>query len=250
MGRLLNKVCVITGAAQGIGKGVAEKLAVEGADVILADINEEEGKKTEQKIIDEGGKAAFFKVDVSNKQNIKDLFTFVSKEYETLDVLHTNTWWAPKQNVLNTSLEDWNKTMDITLTAPFLLSKYAIPFMQKSGGGSIIHTASVGGIVAFRDDVAYIVAKAGVIQLCKSIAVDFGKDKIRCNAICPGIIETPQTKSNIDDEQKVKYLYSKCLTGELGKPEDIANASVYLASDESKFVTGAEFKIDNGWTVI
>lgn len=250
MGRLQNKVCVITGAAQGIGKGVAKTFAAEGANVVLVDINEEEGKKTEQEIKSDGGKATFFRVDVSEKQQIIELFTYVSNEYKTLDVLHTNTWWAPKQNVLHTSLSDWNKTMDITLTAPFLLSKYAIPLMQNSGGGSIIHTASVGGIVAFRDDVAYIVAKAGVIQLCKSIAVDFGKDKIRCNAICPGIIETPQTKPNIDDDEKVKYLYSKCLTGELGKPEDIAQASVYLASDEAKFVTGAEFKIDNGWTVI
>ncbi len=250
MDRLQNKVCVITGAAQGIGKGVAKTFAAEGANVVLVDINEEEGKKTEQEIKSSGGKATFFQVDVSEKQQIIDLFTFISNKYKTLDVLHTNTWWAPKQNVLNTSLADWNKTMDITLTAPFLLSKYAIPLMQKSEGGSIIHTASVGGIVAFRDDVAYIVAKAGVIQLCKSIAVDFGKNKIRCNAICPGIIETPQTKTNIDDDEKVKYLYSKCLTGEIGKPEDIAQASVYLASDESKFVTGAEFKIDNGWTVI
>ena len=250
MGPLSNKVCVVTGAAQGIGKGVAKGFVAEGATVILADINEQEGKKTEAELQSEGGNATFQRVDVSEEQQIENLYDFISDKYGKLDVLHTNTWWAPKQNVVKTTLKDWNRAMDVTLTAPFLLSKYAIPLMQANGGGSIIHTASVGGIVAFANDAAYIVAKAGVIQLCKSIAVDFGADKIRCNAICPGIIETPQTRPDIEDEEKRKYLYSKCLTGELGTPEDIANVSVYLASDESTFVTGAEFKIDAGWSVI
>lgn len=250
MGRLAGKLAVITGAAQGLGEGVARKFSEEGSTVILVDLNEERGKQVETEIKQSGGNAIFKQVDVGDEQQIIHLYDFITATYGKLDILHTNTWAGRKDNAAHLSLSDWQTTMDITLTAPFLFSKYAIPLMQKAGGGSIIHTSSVGGLVAFRNDAAYMAAKAGVIHLCKSIAVDFGADKIRCNAICPGVIETPQTRPGLEDEEQRDYYYSKCLTGELGKPEDIANASVYLASDESTFVTGAEFKIDNGWTVI
>jgi NAD(P)-dependent dehydrogenase (short-subunit alcohol dehydrogenase family) len=250
MGRLEGKVCVVAGAAQGIGKGVAQRFAQEGAKVIMADINEEEARKTEREILDAGGRVVFKPTDISEEPQVIDLYRFAEERYGRVDVVYTGVWWSPKKNALDITLDEWNKSLAVTLTGPFLMSKHVIPIMQRIGGGSIIHIASVGGVVAFRNDVSYITAKAGLIHLCRSIAVDFGKYKIRCNAISPGIIATPETREKLEDPVRRAEMVAKCLTGEIGQPEDIANMAVYLAGDESRFVTGAEFRVDNGWTVI
>lgn len=250
MGKLENKVCVITGAAGGIGEGVSKRFAEEGAVVVLLDRNAAELKRVACEISNAGGKVEFRTVDVSWEPQIVEAFQFVESKYGHVDVLHTNTWWAAKKKAAELTLEEWNKAMNVTLTAPFLCSKYAIPLMQIAGGGSIIHTSSVGGVVAFREHADYITAKAGVIQLCKSIAVDYGQDRIRCNAICPGIIATPQTYSDLEDPDYSQYLLSKCLMGRIGQPSDIAAASVFLASDDSEFVTGSVMMVDSGWSII
>jgi NAD(P)-dependent dehydrogenase (short-subunit alcohol dehydrogenase family) len=250
MSRLKNKVCLITGAASGIGEGVAQRFSREGAILILVDTNNDGLRRVKQDIVSNGGSCECIQVDVTDHEQIIRLFNEISDRYGKLDILHTNTWWASFQNLEQTTLEDWNLTLNVTLTAPFLFSKYAIPLMRSAGGGSIIHTSSIGGIVVFRNHAAYIVAKAAVNHLCKSIAVDFGSERIRCNAICPGIIETPSTKKDIEDLQKFEYYMEKSLIKRIGSPADIAAASVFLASDEAEFVTGTLLPVDSGWGII
>lgn len=250
MGRLQDKVAIITGAGGGIGAEVARRFADEGAVVSLVDINEQALKQVQQEIQDNNGRCEIFVADVGNEQDIIKVVDETDAKYRRLDILHTNTFWANYDHVENTSLDEWNKTMQITLTAPFLFSKYAIPVMRRSGGGSIIHMSSTGGVVAFRNHAAYIVAKAGIIQLCKSLAVDFGKDGIRSNAICPGIIETPATIDDLENPEKRAYLDEKCLLGRIGTPGDIAGASIFLASADSEFITGSILTVDSGWSII
>ncbi len=250
MTKLKDKVCLVTGAARGIGEGVAKRFASEGAAVILLDINGEGLERVVQDIRQTGEEAHAIVCDVASEEQIVQAYEFVEQTYGRLDVLHTNTWWAAKRKITELSLEEWNKALAVTLTAPFLFSKYAIPFMIKAGGGSIIHTSSVGSVVVFRNSPDYIAAKAGLNHLCKAIAVDYGEEQIRCNAICPGIIETPDTKSDLEDPEYSKYLLSKCVMGRIGQPKDIAAASVFLASDESDFITGSIFMVDSGWSII
>lgn len=247
---LKRKIGLVTGAASGIGEGVAKKFAQEGAEVILADQNAAGLERVKREIRDAGGSCIARQLDVRNPDAIAGLFRDISAEYGRLHILNTNTWWAPFRNVERTSLADWNRTMEVTLTAPFLFSKQAIPLMRQSGGGSIIHTSSVGGLVAFRNHAAYMAAKAAVIHLCKSIAVDFGAERIRCNALCPGIIQTPATQRDIDDPAKHEYFMRKSLLQRIGTPEDVAAAAVFLAGDESEFVTGIALPIDSGWGII
>ncbi|MCC2683749.1 MAG: short-chain dehydrogenase [Paenibacillaceae bacterium] len=250
MARLPNKVAVVSGGASGIGEGIAKRFAEEGAAVVIADINEAGWQRVADEINGSGGRCEGHTVDVGVEEQIVALFEHVKAAYGRLDIVSTNTFWSPAKNVVDTSLAEWNRTLDITLTAPFLFSKYAIPLMADSGGGSIVHTASAIGMLAARGKASYMAAKAGVIHLSKSIAVDFAPQRIRCNAVCPGAILTPATAADYENEAKLEFTRRKTLLGEHGTPEDIAHACVYLASDEAKFVTGAVFAIDSGYTII
>lgn len=247
--RLSNKICVVTGAASGIGAGIAKRFAREGASVVLADVNEEASREIEAEIRRAGGKCETHTTDVGSEREIAELFRQVGERYGNMHILSTNAYWAAPKNAEETTLEEWNRCMAVTLTAPFLCSKHAIPLMKKAGGGSIVHTSSVGGVTAFYNNASYMTAKAGVIQLCKSIAVDFAPDGIRCNAICPGIIDTPSTRSD-DTEELRRLRMGKTLAGRYGTPDDIASAAVYLAGDESGFVTGTALMVDSGWSII
>ncbi|TMV48965.1 SDR family oxidoreductase [Paenibacillus mesophilus] len=247
--RLANKICVVTGAASGIGAGIARRFAREGAWVVLADVNEESVREIERDIRRSGGECEAHKTDVGSEREIAELFRRVGERHGKLHILSTNAYWAAPKNAVDTSLEEWNRCMAVTLTAPFLCSKHAVQLMRVTGGGSIVHTSSVGGVVAFQNNASYMTAKAGVIQLCKSIAVDFAADGIRCNAICPGIIDTPSTRSD-DTEELRRLRMSKTLAGRYGTPDDIASAALYLASDEAGFVTGTAMMVDSGWSII
>lgn len=247
--RLANKISVVTGAGSGIGAGIARRFAAEGAFVVLADLNEEAARAVGRDIAAAGGSCEAYGTDVSSESEIAELFRHVEKRHGRMHILSTNAYWAAAKNAELTTLEEWNRCMAVTLTAPFLCSKHAIPLLRQAGGGSIVHTSSVGAIVAFRDNASYMTAKAGIVQLCKSIAVDFAADGIRCNAICPGIIDTPSTRA--DDTEELRQLrMSKTLAGRYGTPDDIASAAVFLAGDESGFVTGTSMLVDSGWSII
>ena len=246
--RLRGKAAIVTGGTSGIGRASCIAFAREGAKVAIADINAEGGRAVAAEIADNGGEAFFIETDVTQEDQVIRMVSETKRRFGKIDILFNNATWYVVKQATEMSLEDWRRTIDTNLTGPFLCSKYVIMEMMKDGGGSIINTSSVGGSVAFVHHPAYNAAKGGLNMLAKNLAFDYGKYQIRVNCISPGIIETPLTANDLSDPVKYERLLSRCFTGRIGKPEDIANAAVFLASDESSFITGTNLFVDNGWT--
>ncbi len=247
--RLQNKVALITGSAQGIGKGTARLMAQEGARVVVADIDDAHGEETVAQITGDGGTAAFVHADVEDESAIQHMIQFAVDQYGRLDVLMNNAYWNQHGSVLELERADWDHSLNVMVRAIYLGSKYAIPYMLTAGGGSIINTASVHGYLAADRSAAYEASKAAVINLSRQIAVDFGPQGIRCNAICPGWIITEKTEARMAERAGLhdrNIQFSPIRRG--GRPIDIAYGAVYLASDESTFVTGTALVIDGGLT--
>jgi NAD(P)-dependent dehydrogenase (short-subunit alcohol dehydrogenase family) len=247
--RLKGKVAIITGGASGIGRGSCCLFAEEGAKVVVADQNQEKAKQVVEEIRKEGGEALFIQTDVCQENEVQRMVQLTKAAYGKIDVLFNNASWYTVTPAAELALEIWQKTIDITLTATFLCCKHVIREMIPNGG-SIINNSSVGGSVAFHAHPAYNAAKGGVTMLTKNLALDYGKYHIRVNSISPGIIATPLSENDLADPEKHKKLLAKCFTGTIGKPEDIAYAALYLASDEASFVTGTNMFVDNGWTAV
>jgi NAD(P)-dependent dehydrogenase (short-subunit alcohol dehydrogenase family) len=247
--RLQGKVAIITGSAQGIGKGTAKLFGQEGARVVVADIDDARGAETVEEIRLAGGEASFLHADVEQETSIQSLIAFAVERYGKLDVLMNNAYWSAWGSVVDLASADWDKSVNVMVRAHYLASKYAIPHMIDAGGGSIINIASVHGYLAASKSAAYEASKAAVINLSRQIAVDFGPQGIRCNAICPGWIITERgeehLKSRPDGYEKGRQVYP---VRRGGRPIDIAYGAVYLASDESTFVTGHALVIDGGLT--
>jgi NAD(P)-dependent dehydrogenase (short-subunit alcohol dehydrogenase family) len=246
--RLHGKVAIITGGTSGIGRESCIVFAREGAKVVVAGIDAAGGKEVAATIAENGGEAVFIQTDVTQEDQVIRLVKESKQRFGKIDILFNNATWYNVLPATEMPLEDWKRTIDVNLTGPFLCCKYAIAEMMKDGGGSIINTSSVGGTVAFIAHPAYNAAKGGLNMLTKNLALDYGKYQIRANCISPGIIETPLTENNLGDSEKYEKLLTRCFTGRIGKPEDIANAAVFLASDEATFITGTNFHVDNGWT--
>jgi NAD(P)-dependent dehydrogenase (short-subunit alcohol dehydrogenase family) len=246
--RLKGKVAIITGGASGIGRESCMVFAREGAKVVIADISADKGNEVAAEIASQGGEAILVPTDVTKEDQVVRLINEAVRHFGKIDVLFNNTTWYTTVPAVEMPLEDWQRTIDTTLTGPFLCSKYAIAEMMKSGGGSIISTSSVGGTVAFEAHPAYNAAKGGLNLLMKNLALDYGKHQIRANCISPGIIETPLTANNLSQPEKREQLLNRCFTRRIGRPDDIAYAAVFLASDEATFITGTNFHVDNGWT--
>ena len=246
-GRFARKVVIVTGAGSGIGRATALAFAHEGADVVVADINPESSAQTVESIETAGGSATTSAVDVSDEGSVREMVRQAVSRYGRLDVLHNNAYWAPlNRSVTETSLSEWERTIAVTLTGVFLGCKHAIPAMIEGGGGAIVNTASVAGLAASPRFGAYVAAKGGVVALTRSVAFDYGSSGIRCNAVAPGLIETPATEAVFADPERREWLTSKILVGRAGQPTDIANAVLYLASDESAFMTGQTIVVDGG----
>jgi NAD(P)-dependent dehydrogenase (short-subunit alcohol dehydrogenase family) len=251
MGRLDKKVAVVTGAASGIGRATAIRFAGEGASVVIADLNREGGEATVRDCRENGGHAAFQLTDVANEENVKAAVDRAVKEFGRLDVIYNNAGLGGAVGQLEkTSAENWDRTFAILLRAVFLGIKYAAPEMRKVGGGSIISTASIAGIRGAAGLHAYCAAKAGVISLTRSAALEFAKDKIRVNCICPGLIATPLTYNRIPGgEQTATQLFQGFQPWpRTGRPEDIAAMALFLASDDSEFVSGQAMIVDGAAT--
>ena len=253
MGRVEGKVAIVTGAASGIGRATASLLAKEGAKVVAADINEADGNKVAGEIKNEGGEAIFVKHDVASENSWSEVVKKTLSEFGRLDILVNNAGVMLIKEIEKTSLEEWRQLMSINLDGGFLGTKHAVGAMKKSGGGSIINMSSVVGIIGRPDDTsAYITSKGAVRLFTKAAALEFSKAGhdygIRVNSVHPGVIETPMTAGMAQDPEFRKVLESMHPLGFLGKPIDIAYIVLYLASDESRLVTGAEFVVDGGWT--
>jgi NAD(P)-dependent dehydrogenase (short-subunit alcohol dehydrogenase family) len=247
--RLKDKVAIVTGAASGIGQAIAQVFAKEGAKVVVNDINDKGGEATVKSITDCGGEALFVHADVSNSGEVRNMVKVTLEQFGGINVLVNNAAYLINFNpVLETPEDEWDIAIDVTLKGVFLCSKYALPEMIKAGGGSIINIASVGGMVGFADYSAYCSAKGGVIQLTKSMAIDYGRKNIRVNAICPGPIDTPTTPE-AQDEKLHQWQRDMTVLGRTATPEEVAWPAVFLACDESSFVSGSNLVVDGGWTV-
>jgi len=241
-----NKTVIITGAASGIGKATAELFAKQGAQVVLSDIQEEAGKATTESIVAAGGKAIFFKTDVSKPEEMEALVNFAIKTYGKLDVAVNNAGIGGELNLIaDMSLEGWQKVIGINLNSLFYGMKYQIKAMLKNGSGSIVNISSILGSVGFAGSAGYTAAKHGVVGLTQAAALEYSAQGIRVNAVGPGFIETPLLDA-LDAEMK-KQLVSLHPIGRLGKSEEVAELIYWLSSDKSSFVTGSYYPVDGGY---
>lgn len=247
--RLDGKVAVVTGGAQGIGRMIALTLAREGARVMIADVKDEGGRTTVGEIAAAGGTATCRVCDVSHVNDVQALAAATTEQYGRLDVLVNNAAVWRGGSVTDMPVEDWELGRASILDAAFYCCKCAIPPMIASGGGSIISISSVHGLVAARRSAAYEAAKAALILLMKEVACDYGPNGIRANCICPGLIVTeknrPRAEANPDRVRLNAEVYP---LRRYGRPEDIANAALFLASDDSSFITGHALVVDGGLT--
>lgn len=243
MGRLADKVAIVTGAGGRIGGATARIFSREGASVVVADVNVETGERTVARIQESGGTATFARADVSVAVDVQRMVQVAVERYGRLDILVNNAARGMAKAIVDMTEEEWNRVLATTLTSVFLGSKYAAPVMARSGGGSIVNISSVNGILATPGLGAYNAAKAGVINLTRVLALELAVDGIRVNAILPGHIEDRIPQS---DPQTIAEFVRASPVGRYGYPEEIANAVLFLASDEASFATGASFAIDGG----
>ena len=254
MARVEGKIALVTGAASGIGRAIAVMLAKEGAEVIVADFNEEAGREAVNEITSAGGRAFFQMLDVTDESEWARASAAVLERCGRLDVLVNNAGVTERGNTEDITLSDWKAVIDVNLNGVFLGTQAAIKVMKDAGGGSIINISSIEGMIGDADLSAYTASKGGVRSYTKSSALLCAREgyKIRINAINPGVIRTALLDAHLanfeDPEPEYKRLASKHPIGFLGSSEDVAYGVLYLASDESKFVTGAELVIDGGYT--
>jgi NAD(P)-dependent dehydrogenase (short-subunit alcohol dehydrogenase family) len=247
--RLSNKVAIITGSGSGMGQAAAELFAREGASVVVTDISAEMGEATVRSIRNAGGRAIFVKANVADEDEVKHMVNTAIDAFGRVDVLYNNAGIMPSDDGSVTDLTEatWDRILDVNLKSAFLCSKYTIPHMMKQGKGSIINIAS---FVAFMGCTvpqdAYTASKGGMLSLTKSFAVQYGRYGIRCNAICPGPIETPLLRTLWTNEEARDLRLSRIPLGRFGEPEDIIYMALYLASDESSWTTGAWLIVDGG----
>jgi NAD(P)-dependent dehydrogenase (short-subunit alcohol dehydrogenase family) len=249
--RLANKVALITGSARGMGKVAAELFAREGASIIVTDIAQQEGEAVAQGIRDAGGQAVFVPADVTRGTEVEALVEAGIAAYGKIDILYNNAGIMPNADgsVLDITEELWDTVMVVNLKSAFLCSKYVIPHMLKQGQGSIVNISSMNallGCVVAQD--AYTASKGGILALTKSLAVQFGRQGIRCNAICPGPINTGLLDHLWTSEEAKMTRLNRIPAGRFGLPEDVVYMALYLSSDEATWTNGAQLNVDGGIT--
>jgi NAD(P)-dependent dehydrogenase (short-subunit alcohol dehydrogenase family) len=251
--RLQDKVAIITGAGGGMGRTAALMFAGQGASVVVAEFGEAAGVETVRQVEEAGGRASFVKVDVANEADARGMVDHAVSTYGRVDVLYNNAGIMPEadHSVTDTDVAVWDQVMAVNVRGVFLGCKYAIPQMVEGGGGSVINIASFVALVGCSvPQDAYTASKGALLSLTRSLAVQFGPHGVRTNAICPGPVETPLLMDwLVKDEQAKRIRLARNPTGRFGKPEEIVNMAIYLASDESRWTNGAQLVVDGGITV-
>jgi len=244
--RLENKVAIVTGGASGIGEATVRLFVEEGAKVIIADFSER-GNDISTELNSKGNDTLFVKTDVSKEEDIKQMITEAVNQFGKLDIMYANAGVANDASALELSFENWKRIIDINLSGVFLSDKYAIEqFIKQGTGGVIVNAGSIHSFVTLPSVTAYSSSKGGVKLLTQTLCTAYAKEGIRINAICPGYIDTPLL-NNIDPQKK-EYLASLHPQGRLGKPEEIAKAVLFLASDDASFINGTTLLVDGGYT--
>jgi len=248
--RLANKIALITGAGSGIGRATAKLFAAEGARIAAVDIVEDAAAAAAREINEGGGKAIALRCDMSRGPDVQAMVAATVERLGAPDVVFNNAGIEGKSAFLAEMDEEaFDQVIAVNLRGVFLGMKYTLPHMISKGGGSIINTASVAAMIAVRGAVAYCAAKAAVIAMTRVAATEYGRYNIRVNCICPGVIATEMMRRIVDGDMSPQAVRRISKLGRTGKPEDIARAALFLASDESTFATGAPFVIDGGWTI-
>ena len=249
-GVLTGKVVLITGGASGIGKTTAELFAREGAAVTIADIDVQQGEAVVKAIVDAGREAIFVRCDVTKASDCQQAVDQTLERWGKLDILFNNAGVTRRASVIETTEEEWDRVMAVNVKSVFLMSKAAIPVMIEAGGGAIVNSGSGWGLVGGKGAVSYCASKGAVIQLTKAMALDHGPQNIRVNAVCPGDTDTPMLAREAEQlgqtHQAVLAESVHRPLGRVGRPEEIAQAVLYLASDASSFVTGTTLLVDGG----
>jgi meso-butanediol dehydrogenase/(S,S)-butanediol dehydrogenase/diacetyl reductase len=245
--RLKDKIALITGSGSGIGEATAKTFAREGAAVVVVDMNEQGGNRVVAEIRKAGGTAEFLFADVGSTAEIERMIKFASDKFGRLDVLHNNAVFTTVGRIADITLDGWQKTLDVGLTAYWYATKCALGVMLPQGKGAIVNTASVSGLAGDYTLGAYNAVKAGVVNITRVTGIEYARKGIRCNAVCPGPIGTPPLLRMEDARPDIVGRIREAIPmGRLGEPQEIANVVLFLASDEASFVTGAMFVADGG----
>lgn len=246
--RLRDKRAVVTGSASGIGRAIALRFAGEGARVVVADLDEEGAARVAEEIVSSGGHAIAVDVDVTEEERVARMYARVDQELGGTDILVNNANNRPSDDLLVMGTADWDRDVRVTLRGPYLCTRGALPGMVERGSGAVVNIASVNGL-GFYGNEAYSAAKAGLISLTRSVAVRYGNRGVRANALAPGTVRTPNWTARMEIDpnvfDKVSAWYP---SGRVGEPEDVANAALFLASDEADWVTGTVLPVDGGLT--
>ncbi|WP_037286466.1 SDR family NAD(P)-dependent oxidoreductase [Saccharibacillus sacchari] len=243
MGKLQNKIALITGGASGIGAATARLFVQEGAKVVLADLNEEKGKAFEAELKAQGAEAVFVKANITSEEEVASLFKQAVEAFGKVDIVFNNAGIGRVQPTHELDYSEWRNTVNVDLDGVFLVARESIREMLKAGGGTIVNTASMYGWVGSPGSAAYNAAKGGVINLTRSLALEYADQNIRVNALCPGFIDTP-----IIPEENKKELAAITPMKRLGQADEMATAVLFLASDDSSYMTGGSLIVDGGYT--
>ena len=252
MKRFEDRVVILTGAASGIGRAAALLFAEEGAMVCLFDVDRKGIEEAAGQIRAQNGKALPIVCDVADEEMVVGAVEQVLRHEAGIDVLCNNAGIELSRPLIKTEVAEWEAVIDVNLKGMFLLSKHVIPHMMDSGGGAVVNTSSISGLLGWPDSAAYCASKGGVVQLTREMAVEYGQYNIRINCICPGTTETPMIDRLLglesDPEETARSVKAMHPLGRFAQPEEVARAMLFLASDEASFVTGAVLPVDGGYT--
>lgn len=251
MANLAGKVAIVTGGAQGIGQGIARALAGAGVAVTVADLDDKVGAATAAAIAARGAQSLYVHADVAQEADVRALVAATVAHFGRLDIVVNNAGVVAVQTVEVSSVEDWDRVMAVNVRSIFLTTKYALPHLRTAGGGAILNVASVSSFVAQQGTPAYCASKGAVLMLTKALALDYGRQGIRVNCLCPGITDTPMLRYHArhaaDPDAHLAQRLERVPMGEMLYPEDMGRAAVFLCSDEATGITGASLVVDGGY---